>query len=401
MYELIRYIKKILLKLFLTPIRLCGIKQNRVFMHNDLAYNYSCSPRFLTEYLLEKYGDELDLVFSVKHPGKYQNLHNEVQFVRFNSIKYFFYAITAKVFITNSGGFSYLPMSKKQVVINTNHGGGAYKKVGIDMFGDTFLFRKDLKLSANHTTVSLSTCVKYSDIASQVYLLPRNVFWEIGMPRNDILIVGNNERKRKIRSELQLRAEDKLLLYAPTYRKLDDNYFRDSIAVPYDIDSKAVCDALKKRFGGNWIFAVRFHPCVVNRDAFHDDSVLDLSDYEEMQDLLLAADVMINDFSSSMWDFMLTGKPSFMYASDMEHYIKTTEVYTPVSEWPFPKAVTNDELVKNILTFDAEKYKLDCKRHYETLGGCETGRATELVGEYIYQSTKSKKILSFNEVEHV
>ena len=193
MYELIRYIKKILLKLLLTPMRVCGIKQNRIFMHNDLAYNYSCNPRFLTEYLLKKYGNELDIVFSVKHPEKYKNLNNGVKFVRFNSIRYFFYAITAKIFITNSGGFSYLPMSKKQVVINTNHGGGAYKKVGIDMFGDTFLFRKDLKLSADHTTVSLSTCVKYSDIASQVYLLPRKIFWEIGMPRNDMLLVGDKE----------------------------------------------------------------------------------------------------------------------------------------------------------------------------------------------------------------
>lgn len=401
MYELIRYIKKILLKLLLTPMRVCGIKQNRIFMHNDLAYNYSCNPRFLTEYLLKKYGNELDIVFSVKHPEKYKNLNNGVKFVRFNSIRYFFYAITAKIFITNSGGFSYLPMSKKQVVINTNHGGGAYKKVGIDMFGDTFLFRKDLKLSADHTTVSLSTCVKYSDIASQVYLLPRKIFWEIGMPRNDMLIVGDNERRQRVRAELKLGIDDKLVLYAPTYRKPDDNYFRDSIAIPYDIDSKAVCDALKKRFGGNWIFALRFHPCVVNKDAFKSNTVLDLSDYEEMQDLLLAADAMINDFSSSMWDFMLTGKPSFMYARDMEHYIKTTEVYTPVSEWPFPKALTNEELVRNILIFDAEKYKHDCQHHYHALQGCETGKATELVGEYIYRSTKSKKILPFDGEQYV
>ena len=106
---------------------------------------------------------------------------------------------------------------------------------------------------------------------------------------------------------------------------------------------------------------------------------------EEMQELLLVADVMINDFSSSMWDYMLTGKPSFMFATDLEHYIKTTDLETPVSEWPFPKAINNDELEKNILDFDEEKYHRDCKRHYEQLGGCETGEATKLVGEYIYK----------------
>ena len=106
---------------------------------------------------------------------------------------------------------------------------------------------------------------------------------------------------------------------------------------------------------------------------------MDLTEYEDMQELLLATDVMINDFSSSMWDFMLTGKPSFMYAIDMKHYIETTEVYTPIEEWPFPKSTNNDELVDSIVSFDEEKYIENCKKHYETLGGCETGHACEQV----------------------
>lgn len=397
MDELIRYVKKILTKIMLSPIRLLGIKRNRVFMINDLAYNYSCSPRSLTEYLISNYGNELEIYFSVKNPEKYNDYDNHIIFVKTNSFRYFYYAITAKVIITNSGGFSYLPISKKQVVINTNHGGGCYKKVGLDMFEDTYLFRKDLLLSAKYTTASLSTCKKYSDIASKVYLLPRNVFWEIGMPRNDIMLNCDDVLRNKIRNKLGITEGKKLVLYAPTYRKPKDNYFRESIAIDYDIDTCRVCNALNKRFGGTWIFGYRLHPCVVNRNIPKKDDIVDFSDYEEMQELLLAADVMINDFSSSMWDFMLTGKPSFLYAKDLEHYIKTTEVYTPISEWPFPKSTTNEELEKTILEFDFEKYSKDCKRHYDSLGGCESGKATQIVGDYIYKSTHSKKILPFKE----
>ena len=111
---------------------------------------------------------------------------------------------------------------------------------------------------------------------------------------------------------------------------------------------------------------------------------MDFSNYEDMQDLLIAADVMINDFSSSMWDFMLTGKPCFIFAIDLQHYINTTEVHTPVSEWPFPRATNNEELERNIIGFDEEKYSADCKSHYEMLGGCETGEATKLVCDRIY-----------------
>ena len=73
-----------------------------------------------------------------------------------------------------------------------------------------------------------------------------------------------------------------------------------------------------------------------------------------------------------------------MFAVDLQHYIDTTEVYTPVSEWPFPKATNNDQLEKNILEFDEDQYRQDCRRHYEELGGCETGETTRLVCERIY-----------------
>ena len=291
--------------------------------------------------------------------------------------------MSSKIFITNSGGHAYLPLRKSQFVINTHHGGGCYKTNGLDMFEDTSLFRKDLKFSSNQTGVFLSTCKKFSKVNANSILLSQEKFWEIGMPRNDILIENNAEQKKRIRRKLGLKEGEKLVLYAPTYRKPNDNYFNESIAVSYGIDCERVCRALTKKFDGKWIFGFRLHPCVTNRDELPYGDVVDLSDYEEMQELLLVADVMINDFSSSMWDFMLTGKPCFIFALDLNHYIETTKLYTPVSEWPFSLARNNGELERNILSFDEEKYRTDCKAHYELLGGCETGKATKLVCELI------------------
>ena len=107
-----------------------------------------------------------------------------------------------------------------------------------------------------------------------------------------------------------------------------------------------------------------------------------------MQELLLVSDVLINDFSSCMWDFMLTKKPCFIFAKDLQHYIDTTDVYTPVSEWPFSKATSNEELVKNILSFDEKEYLCACKKHYTDLGGCETGKAAVLVADRIEELCK-------------
>lgn len=386
MSEIIRYVKKLFLRLILFPMRILPIKKNRIFLINNLSQNYSGNPKYIAEFFMEQYPGQFQLIFSAD-PSREKGIAaaSEIRFVRFNSLKYFYYAMTSNVLVTNSGGISYIPLRKRQYVINTGHGGGAYKKVGIYMYNNSFLFQKDLLLSAKQTNVFLSTNRKFTEVISDSLLIPKHIFWEIGMPRNDLLVKGSETVRARVRADLGLRAGEKIVLFAPTYRKPEDNYFKHSIAVSYGVDAERVCRALKQRFGGKWKFAIRLHPCVVNRQDVMTEGMLDLTDYEDMQELLLAADAMINDFSSSMWDFMLTGRPSFLFALDLQHYVETTEVYTRVSEWPFPKSVNNDELEKNILNFNEEDYAASCQRHYKALGGCETGEAAKLVCERIYQ----------------
>ena len=386
MDAILRYSKKILMRTMMLPLRLLPLRRNRVVLLNALARNYGDNPKSVAEYLIDQYPGKLQIIIPVKDPAAYGHLAEKgLTVVKYNSVKYFYYALTCQVFLTNSGGFSYLPMRKKQYIINTWHGGGAYKKCGLDMYEDTKLFRKDLKLTADKTDVFLSTCQKFTEVISSSLLTPKEIFWEIGMPRNDKMLHPDPAVRQSVRDALGLKDDEKLILFAPTYRKPDDNYFKESIAISYGVDCQRVCKAMQQRFGGTWRFAYRLHPCVTNRDGLPGGDVLDLSDYPDMQELLQAADAMINDFSSSMWDFMLTGRPSFLFAVDLEHYVKTTQVYTPVSQWPFPSSTNNDDLEKTILEFDEAAYAAACRRHYEDLGGCETGNATKLIGDRIYE----------------
>ena len=391
MDDILRFGKKVIMRILLYPFRVFPVKKNRIILMNDLAKVYSDNPKSIAEYLIKNYNNKFDIIYPVKNINDNVFLFKKgIKPVKFNSLKYFYYTMTAKIYLTNSGGFSYIPLKRKQFVINTWHGGGAYKKCGIDMYTDTKIFRWDLKLSEKQTNVFLSTCKKFTEVISKSMLIPKEKFWEIGMPRNDIMKNNNLDIREKVRAKLGLKENEYLILFAPTYRKPNDNYFKESIAISYGVDYFRVLNALKKRFGGDWKFAFRYHPAVTNRESISHENVMDLTNYPDMQELLCAADAMINDFSSSMWDFMLSGKPSFLFAVDLEHYIKTTEVYTPVSEWPFPKAINNDELEKNILEFDEKKYALSCKRHYENLGGTETGEATKLVCERIYNECFKK-----------
>lgn len=395
MDEILRYLKKILVRTLFSPLKLCKVKKNRVLFIDALSKKYSGNPKYIAEYLMLHYPHVFEVFFAVDDPRKYSKYSiGNMRFIAYNSFSYFQAAMTAKIILTNSGGFSYIPLKKCQYVINTWHGGGAYKMAGIHMYNNSYFFRRDLGLWSKSISVFLSTNRRFSECLSDSMLIDQRKFWEIGMPRNDILLEKNDELRQVIRDRLGLHENEKLVLYAPTYRKVNDNYFRDSVAISYSLDESRLCSALEKRFGGNWTFAIRLHPSVTNREKIVPTSVRDLTDYSDMQELLLASDAMINDFSSSLWDYMLTGKPCFMYAEDLEHYIETTKVYTPIAEWPFPKSTTFEELIESIENFNYAEYSENCRIHYQALGGCETGEARKLTCERINEVCADKQIKS-------
>lgn len=388
MDEWMHLIKKLVVWVLLLPLRLLPVKRNRVLLNNGLSHNYSDNPKAVAECLRKDYPECFEIIFAVDAPKKYPFLRGKgIKAVKFHSPEYFYYAMTAAVYLTNNGGYSYLPRRKKRLVIETWHGGGAYKKVGICEYKNEKIGRFELKLAAKNIDVFLSTSKCSTDMYSEYFLLPRSVFWEIGMPRNDDLVHGYVGEREEIRSRLGLSGDERLVLFAPTFRRL--NGTEAPASVFYGIDPACVCAALQTKFAGTWRFAFRSHPGIRNRDGMPVKEGLDVSDYEDMQELLRAADVLITDFSSSIWDFMLTNRPIFLFAVDFDRYLQTTDVYTSISEWPFPKARDNAELEENILSFDEKQYAKDCARHYAEMGGCETGEAAQLISRRIYEHTFS------------
>ena len=384
MQAFIRLAIKIIINTLLYVFRLCRVRDNRVMLINSLAKNYSDNPKYVVDKLREKYGDKHEVVIVFGNMDNVEEMHKRgFKVVKLNSLKYFYYAMTSKVFISTAIGFSYIPFRKSQTVINLWHGGGAYKKVGLDMYKNSRLYKYDLKMNADRTTIFVSSSKKFSEVMSRSMMIPRERFWEIGMPRNDMLVKRDPAQIADVKKKLGVDSDKKIVLYCPTYRKPKDNYFNESVAATYGLDPEGLCKALSDRFGGEWIFAYRMHPVIKDENDEFKGKGLRLTRYPDMQELLLVADVMINDFSSSMWDYMLTERPCFLFATDMDHYIATTELYTPIDDLPYPTARSNEELQQRIRSFDAEDYKRRCDKNYADFGGCETGRASELVADKI------------------
>lgn len=144
--------------------------------------------------------------------------------------------------------------------------------------------------------------------------------------------------------------------------------------------------AIRDKFSGECCMLLKGHPHrkdMIVFENFSDHKVFDVTNYPDMQELLCAADILITDYSSCMWDFSLMYKPCFIYATDIEQYKQERDFYTPMSEWPFPIATNTDELINNILNFNQEEYVQKVKQHHKALGSFEDGHASERICKLI------------------
>jgi CDP-glycerol glycerophosphotransferase len=360
------------------------IKQNRIFFVSYAGKQYSCNPKYIFECLYKKFKNKYDYIWYLDNRLDIPDPYSNIKILRKkHSISYIFYSLTANFYIHNGSISTYLPLRKRQIVINTWHGGGAYKRIGIVNAGKTYnlSWKFISRIVAKELTFFISSCERFTNIISSYLSIDKNKILPIGMPRNDILFTPQFELCRKTREELGINQECSILLYAPTFRGTVKTAQAD-----LSMDILRIRTTLSNKFGKDFVCLYRLHYSIT-RD-FHSAGGINVSSYQDMQELLCISDVLITDYSSSMWDFSLAYKPCFIYAPDLSQYKSERDFYTPIEEWPFPLAETNDELVLNILSFSENIYREKIKKHHHDLGSYERGNATEQICKLIAELQK-------------
>ena len=200
---------------------------------------------------------------------------------------------------------------------------------------------------------------------------------ETGYPRNDVLLAADREERRaRVRAELGIAEGTMAVLYAPTYR--DDDLDSPDLALGLDVA------ALADRLGDDVVLMLRAHYFLGGRRLVaHDRRMLDLSGYADVPDLYLAADVLVTDYSSALFDFAVTGKPILVYAYDLEHYRDRLRGFTfdLEAEAPGPVLGDQEQLTQALLdlpgvtTCYADRYA----RFRERYCHLDDGHATERV----------------------
>lgn len=268
-----------------------------------------------------------------------------------------------------------LKKKNNQYYIQTWHGSLGIKKVGFDVNPTKEEAWMDL---AKKEAMMVDFLISNSDFENNVY---RGIFWGqgksllFGHPRNDVFFKENKNIREKVYKSLGISLDKKLILYAPTFRD-------DKDLTCYNMDYNKVIQDFEKKFGEECVLCVRFHPWALSSCEHlfaNNNKIINGNKYEDIQELMVATDFMITDYSSCIFDFMLTRKPAFIYASDIEKYNNERGFYYSLDTTPFPIATNMEDFSKNILSFDLNSYDSKLDDFLKSKGCVEDGKASERV----------------------
>ncbi|MET3949923.1 CDP-glycerol:glycerophosphate glycerophosphotransferase [Arthrobacter sp. UYEF36] len=253
----------------------------------------------------------------------------------------------SRILINNNNFPFYFRKREGQVYIQTWHG-TPLKKLGNDVARTNFSlsYWNLMWREAEYWDALLAQNDYAAGVLAKCFGFDGRVVAD-GYPRNDSLTRERMEQDRpEIRRRLGIPAGKTAILYAPTWRDDAKNASRQYEMVTYLDFEKA-----QQQLGDDYVLLLRGHHNIAGqRQTAANEFVIDVTEYPEVNDLYTAADILVNDYSSVMFDFCVTGKPIIFLTPDIAQYRDETRgFYFDLEEKaPGPLHNTTEQVVRSI-----------------------------------------------------
>lgn len=331
-----------------------------------------------------------------------KNIPNEllekVVFVERNSMDYVTYMLKAKYLITNATFQSWFSKRKGQVYINTWHG-TPLKFMGFDIPGNPAhsqnvvrnLLMTDFLITPNaHTTQVFTESYRLRG------LYPGKIL-EAGYPRIDFTF--NTDKKelgdKIITDGLSFDPNLPTILYMPTWRG-------KSITNPTNNIKQTIAEIekIKKHFDGRYNVLLKVHPYIFKKtkEEKNIQSIL-IDDYYDANRILALTDILITDFSSVFFDYLVTNKPILFYSWDSDVYEDERGMYFDMKDLPGPQLFTIDDVlqaIENIHEIESNYYEIYQKIKTKIVP-YDDGKVSKRIVDQIFSDQRLVKVLDVND----
>lgn len=212
------------------------------------------------------------------------------------------------------------------------HAAGAFKQVGHSRAGLPGGPTPGSEIHRNYTDAVVSSAGIVDDYA-EAFGIPAQRVRPWGMPRSDVFFDADAvaATRARVRRDLGVGDDERFVVYAPTFR---GNGQRSAAAAP-----EAGWAEIAATLGDGWRVGVRQHPFVAKGAL--PAGIVDAAAIAEMNDVLMAADVLVTDYSSAIFEFALLRRPVVFFVPDLEEYESARSFYRPFEEYAIGPVVTD------------------------------------------------------------
>ncbi|MGN1050785.1 MAG: CDP-glycerol glycerophosphotransferase family protein [Acutalibacteraceae bacterium] len=331
------------------------VKENYVFFESFGGAKATCSPRALYDKMVtdEKY-DGYTKIWAVNDISLYDDLKEDDRtiLVKYDSKLFYRYLAQSKYIIANSRIPDFVIKKDEQVYIQCWHG-TPFKRLGYDInpeYGNKqaiLTTNEAYDKDAQKYDIVVSPSPFYTEKISSAFNFQKNCpdvkIIEKGYPRNDSLFTSSEEDVKKIKESLNIPKDKKVILYAPTYR---DDQIDAGNGYTYDLGLDF--EKFKEALSDDYVVLFRAHYYISKNFEFekYGDFIIDVSSYNNVNNLYLVSDILITDYSSVFFDFENLCKPVIFYMYDYDDYKnKARDFYFDLSILPGPVFFNENDLL--------------------------------------------------------
>ncbi|MDT0414347.1 CDP-glycerol glycerophosphotransferase family protein [Streptomyces sp. DSM 41982] len=330
--------KKRAMGLFYRSQQHTDLDENLALFSAYWSRSVSCNPAAIDAELARR-APHIRRVWAVR-PDLMDSVPRGVRAVPLGSRDFWTVAARAKYLVNNVNFSDRLVKRPGQIHLQTHHG-TPLKKMGLDQREypiSTSMNFDDLLRRCDRWDYSLSSNAHSTRVWERVYP-SRYETLETGYPRNDALVNASAADVLAARVELGLSEDTTALLYMPTHRDYEKS-FRPRLDLA----------RIASELGPDTVLLVRGHyfykPSPQVEELRATGRIIDVSAHPRVESLYLAADALVTDYSSAMFDYALLDRPIVVFADDWEIYSTVRGVYFDLlSEAPGAVARSQDELL--------------------------------------------------------
>lgn len=362
---------------------LLPLKEDRVLFLSDVRCSLSGNFEPVSELIAEDY----EIRTSLKEDRRIRHSLKEY-------LQQCFWLATSKYVLLDdyAAVTAYMHVRKGQELVQLWHGSGAFKRFGFSRNGDISRVHPGYR----RYTKAIVSSEAVRPCYAEAFSIPMERVIASGNPRTDVFFDEDHKaaKRREILAAYPTLERKKVILFAPTYRgaRVED--------ADYDF-GKLDPERLREALGDDYVLLVKWHPALYENlkrgkvkgwdTEKYGDFVIDVSEEREVNDFLFAADLLITDYSSVIFEWALLDRPIVYFVYDLEEYDGGRGLFFPFKDYVYGEMARNmEELIRAVQSAETDEEKR--RKFIDRFVSANDGHAAEKTVKAVFGKSLQGKV---------